>query len=37
MTVTMKQLLTAIIIVLLTVVIAMVRNKICFLQVETIF
>ena len=35
MTVTMKQLF--IMIVMLAVVIAMVKNNICFLQVETIF
>ena len=33
MTVTMKQLLIVIMIVMLAVVIAMVRNDICFLQV----
>ena len=37
MTVTMKQLLMVIMIVMLAVVIAMVRNNICFLQVEAIF
>ena len=37
MTVTMKQLLMVIKIVMLAVVIAMVRNKIRFLQVDTLF
>ena len=37
MTVTIKQLLIVIMIVMLAVVIAMVRNNICFLQVEAIF
>ena len=37
MTVTMKQLLTVIMIVMLAVVIVMVRNNICFIQVEAIF
>ena len=37
MTVTMKQLLIVIMIVMLAVVIAMVRNNIFFLQVEAIF
>ena len=37
MTVTMKQLLIVIMIAMLAVVIAMVRNNICFLQVEAIF
>ena len=37
MTVTMKRLLIVIMIVMLAVVIAMVRNNICFLQVEATF
>ena len=37
MIVTMQQLLMVIMIVMLAVVIAMVRNNICFQQVETIF
>ena len=37
MTVTMKQLLIVIMVVMLAVVIATVRNNICFLQVEAIF
>ena len=37
MTVTMKQLLIVIMTVMSAVVIAMVRNNICFIQVETIF
>ena len=36
MTVTMKQLLIVIMIVMLVVVTAMVRNNICFIQVEAI-
>ena len=37
MTVTMQQLLIVMMIVMLAVVIEMVRNNICFLQVEAIF
>ena len=37
MTVTMKQFLIVIMTVMLAVVIAMIRNNICFIQVEAIF